>query len=291
MNIMYTISAMNELGNNTELCSSDLQNSVNKFINSDEFTKAPCYEKALFLNKFLSICKSKPNFDLNKESNNILSCFRYDLGLSSTLKFECIKLLKTCSIGNEVVKSYLNNIPHNKNYGFYQDRILIPTYKSLYYSLKIEEMIGADASCLDNYVKRIVAQIHKNSNSFEEMYYSTLLCKENKSIQEEFKDTNDSTIDQCKNYVINTKIDEQNFVQYYYAIKILLLDGNTKFAENHLKKLEYSVDLLRKKYGNEQNFKYIEVMFKDILSYYPKLYPNSEQIWNEALELNTNNFI
>lgn len=290
MNIMYAVSALDELGYKGDIWSKDLDNSLCSFIESKDFEEINYYEKAILLNKFLSIYKGTTYFDLKKVGNDVLSDFSNELPISNTLTFECLNLFNKCGIGNEQVRIFLEKIPHNSNYGFYEARVLIPTYRNLYFSVQVEKMLGIDKDLVDNYIDVTLKKIKQDSISFEEMYYLWLICKENKEIEKKFKSANDGDISKSQDYVANTEINEQNFIQYYYATKILLESGNTNFVQKYLEKIETYISILKQKYGNIQEFSYIDVLYKDILSYYPNQYPNSESIWKETLKLKPSNF-
>jgi len=295
MNLLYAISGLEASGNNKQIYGRKKINGIYKLINSKQFGSYDYYDQAIFIDKFIyDYPAAILHHEILQRSNYIMQSFFQDnTTYANSLKYECLNLFYNTRIGYSDTKSYLLDLDHNENYGFYQSRLLIPTYRELFFSVRISQILGLKYNFIRPYVnldEKLLGTQYLLTSSFEEMYYCYFLNQYEQQDNPSIVALEPEFVSKAREFVSSNDPNENNFVQYYYAIKLILDSGDLQFARKYVNLLDPFITIVEAKYKDNPDINYVVALDQDVLSYYPDYHISQDTLQNEMLNLKNNYF-
>lgn len=270
INIMYAISGLDALRYEDKFWNrNDIKEAIVDFVKSKKIDSYTYYEQAIFLNKFISIYPDGINPELKNKVNYIFQSFMNDnTTLSNSLKFICLDLFYNSNIGYDESKYYIEQLEHDKSYGFYLPKNLELTMENLYFSFQISTILGINFDLISMYFDELERTLTPKQEivSFSEMYYFNLLLKNTDNNYPVLEKINSKSVGKAKDYIKKNEVNDENFIHNYYAFKIMLDSGETEFVEDNLSYLENFVEETKNLYPNEPSVHYIGALYQELIS-------------------------
>lgn len=238
-----------------------INNKFNDYLNNN--SKKPIdYSTLILLNagcKATGTNNSKVKTIVKRIAENVSK----QIDLPVVIKLNLYELLENDPEYKTYLSRWVEELPHNNKFEFSTAAALMPTFRTFYGYLKINEYINNyyDQDMANTYLKKIFKREPDISTNYLELYYCYLLkpyFKGNKDFTEYLRNNMD------KFSARNLNISSKNFVNSYYALKLLQCENidSTRYKDS----LNDAYNSIRSEYAYTKDILYIDLIYIDIMS-------------------------